>query len=148
MKAILLYLVLVGVPILVVLGILQLGRGLTAPIAVAGTWSIEKTSQIANDGSCGALPISSDGPALTITQSGSHVQLMFNDKDRTTLAGELHEKTISTATNTSDQGADAIRLEATVDRQIEPTSLQGVLSFAHCPQAAVTFTALHQKPAR
>jgi len=146
MKAVLLYLALVGIPVLAVLGILQLGRGLTAPIAVAGTWNIEKNSPITNDSSCSALPISSDKPVLTITQSGSHLQLMFNDTDRTTLTGELHEQTISTA-NTPSQGQDAIGLEARVDRQAEPDSLQGVLTFRECPsRKAVTFTATHQNP--
>lgn len=148
MKAVLLYVVLVGIPVLVVLGILQLGRGLTAPIAVSGTWSIDKSSLGTNASPCGALPISSDKPALTITQSGPHLQLRFNDRDSTTLTGELHEQTISTI-NTGNQSQPAIRLEASVDRQTEPDSMQGVLNFTPCPShTAVTFTAIHQDAVR
>jgi hypothetical protein len=148
MKKVLLYLILVGIPVLAVLGILQLGRGLTAPIAVAGTWNIEKNSPLTTVSTCGALPISSDKPALTIIQAGSHLQLRFNDKDSTTLTGELHEQTISTTT-TPSQSQPAIRLEAGVNRQPEPDSMQGVLTFTQCPsQPAVTFTAMHQDAVR
>lgn len=145
MKTVLLYLLLVGVPVLLVLGILELGRDLTAPIAVGGVWNIEKSATDPNEPPCGAVPLGSDSPALTIAQSGSHLQIVFNDANRTTLTGELREQTISTASAPS-QGADAIQLEARVDRQTDPHSLQGSLTFAQCPsRPALTFSATHQK---
>src|SRR5205814_10629530 len=82
MRVVLLYLGLVGLPVLGILVLLQVGQTLSAPISLAGTWNAQlspKSEATAAD--LGLLP---RPMVLTITQSGSVVFLVFDDVKRTT----------------------------------------------------------------
>ncbi len=154
MKSIFLYAFLVGVPILGLLGILRLGEGLTPPVSVGGAWSVEVSSQtVVDDSACGNSLIHSDQPVLSISQSGPRLLLTFNNAEKTTLAGEIHDVTITagvgpesapTAAKASDDDVGAIHLEASLDRQTEPDRLLGALTLTECHTTA-PFTAVRQQ---
>ena len=154
MKSGFLYFLLVGIPILGIWGTLRFGENLRPPVSVGGTWRIELSSQAGADASCGQPPIRSDQPVLTISQSGPHLLLTFNDPKKTSLIGEIHAMTITAelpghspiaVADASDEDAATTYLEASVDRQAEPNRLRGVLTFTQCSlRTRLPFTALRQ----
>lgn len=87
MKAVLLYVALVGLPVLGVVGILRLGRGLTAPPDIGGTWraGLSPAAQLVPP----CVELSSESSAFDVAQSGRHVGLTLNDAARTRLAASL-----------------------------------------------------------
>jgi len=134
MKAVLQYVVLVGIPVLIVVGLLQIGEHfLRAPASVGGAWELELMPQSVNDLSCGDLPFQADQPVLTISQSGPQLRLSFNDEHHTTLAGQLKDLTITAEVVAPSRPAESpLALRATVDRQTEPNRFQGTLTAAPC----------------
>ena len=75
------YLVLVGVPLLFLAVTLRAGRGLSAPPAISGTWTIESQQ---------ALP-----RTMTIDQTGPDLLIAFHDPDRPQFAASLENGRIS-----------------------------------------------------
>ena len=106
MKSVLLYLVLVGTPFLGLLGILQIGEKLEAPVSVGGSWAVESTTAQALERSCAPLEAPGDRLELTISQSGRYVQLRLNDAAKTSMTGRLHARTL-TARRVLASGAHA-----------------------------------------
>ena len=150
-RSILLYLALVGLPVVGVLGILHLGQRLTAPVSVGGAWIVEIAPGSATDPSCADPPIRSNRPVLTISQSGPRLALILNNGGRTNLTGEIRGVTITageprppeaSAVNTSHPAIIAIH--AAVDRLPEPDRLRGLLTVSGC-RAAVSFAATRQR---
>lgn len=87
MKAGLLYLVLVGLPVLGVVGILRLGGSLTAPPDIGGSWraGFAPAAQLVPP----CVEIRSDATAFDLTQSGVHVGVTLNDAAQTRLEARL-----------------------------------------------------------
>jgi hypothetical protein len=131
MRVVLLYLGLVGLPVLGILGLLQVGQTLTAPISLAGTWN----AQLSPDNE----PTTAGPPrpmVLTITQSGSDVILVFDDNQSTTLVGKVQGATIDAAAvrqdgamanYAADFGGTPRSFRASIDWRAEPRRLVGVL---------------------
>jgi hypothetical protein len=134
MRIILHYLVLVGVPVLGVLGLLQVGERLTAPVSVGGTWSAEIDEQTVDDPACGGLSSWSEPVILTISQSGPNLLLTINNQEKISMAGQIKGMKISArgAVHSSADVTTEIHLEATVDRQAEPDGLLGELTINNC----------------
>jgi len=86
-KAILLYLALVGLPVLGVAGILRLGSRLEAPPDIGGTWRAAFAPAAQLVPPCVELP--PDAAAFDVAQSGVHVSVTLNDASRTRLDGKL-----------------------------------------------------------
>jgi len=124
-KAILHYLFLVGIPVLGVFGLLQMGKGITPPVSVGGTWLLEITPPFTGEDTCGHFLSWSDKPRLMISQSGPHLLFTFNDKERTQLAGKVEGQTLSISTA-------KLNLKAALDRQVKPDRLRGEITLNHC----------------
>src|ERR1700735_2717822 len=99
------YVLFVGVPLLILIGTLRAGAGLSAPPAVAGDWTIESTAN-----KCGRPLADASQPALSIYQTGSNLLIAFNDPWKTTLAGKLEDGGVTAVAVT--EGGRALRLEA------------------------------------
>jgi len=134
MRVALLYLGLVGLPVLGILGLLQVGRTLSAPISLAGTWNAQLGPN--SDSTASGPGLLAEPMVLTIKQSGSHVILVFDDNQRTTLVGKIQGGTIdatalrhdgTTATYAADFGNTPRSFRASIDCQAEPNRLAGVL---------------------
>jgi hypothetical protein len=124
MKSIFLYVLLVGVPVLAVLGVLRVGQQLRSPIFVGGTWNVERSPKTGAASKCSESFILSDRTVLTISQSGSRLLLTLDNENRTTLTGEIRNTTITatTARLVSNASLDAqgrsdasIQIHATVE---------------------------------
>ena len=133
MRAVLLYLGLVGLPVLGILGLLQVGQRLSAPISLAGTWNAQLSPESESTAADPGLP---RPVVLTITQSGSDVILVFDDDQRTTLVGKIQGAIIdatavrqdgTTANYAADFGNTPRSLRASIDWRAEPRRLVGVL---------------------
>jgi hypothetical protein len=116
------YVLFVGVPLLILIGTLRAGAGLSAPPAVAGDWTIESTAN-----KCGRPLADASQPALSIYQTGSNLLIAFNDPWKTTLAGKLEDGGVTAVAVT--EGGRALRLEAALSGKPCHRSLQGRLSF-------------------
>jgi hypothetical protein len=154
MRSVLLYVFLVGVPVLAISGILRVGQRLRSPIFVEGTWNVERASNTGPDSSCGCSLINADRTVLTVSQSGSHLLVTLNDENRTTFAGKIRNATITATiarpesyTSPDAQGfsSASIQLNATVEREGESDRLLGAFMFYDCPTSTMTsFSAKRQ----
>jgi hypothetical protein len=142
MRSIALYIVLVGTPILGLLGVLHVGQSLTPPIALHGVWHITLTPQYTTDPACITPLDVAEQRVLTIAQSGPHLVLTFNDAHATTLSGIIEGQTIIAET------ASTIALRAHANQQKVPDQLQGNFTFPACrSRIAVPFIAILQHTA-
>ena len=124
------YVLLVGVPLLVLLTTLHAGADLTAPPALSGEWMIESTA-----GNC-AGPLAGAGQApMSIYQTGPELLITFNDPGKTTLAGTVENGRIAAVSNTARCGA-AFRLEAAMAGKPGQRFLLGQLLPDGCSKCA------------
>src|SRR5690349_18893478 len=87
------YILLVGAPLLVLMGNLHLGRRLSAPVAVYGVWDI--ATPISAAWSCFDSPASLKGLALTVTQSGRTLMVSTSSDPSDSVAGEVRGKAVN-----------------------------------------------------
>ena len=149
MRMVLLYLFLIGAPALGVLGLLRMGRDLTPPISIKGTWITEIVPQASGEQPCEEA-LRFNHKTLTILQSGLYLLLKFDDEKGTTLDGQIQNATVtaearhrSAAAASAQTDAAAISIEANLDRQPpEPERLRGELTLDGCaPGIKVAFVA-------
>jgi len=150
MKPVLVYLTLVGLPIVGTFGLLRAGQDLSAPISVGGTWEV-RLSVPSPPSDDFRLP---PGPTvLKISQSGTHLLLAFDEKTR--LEGNVQGMRIYTGLADGSSSATAvslaptvIHLRATIDRSPATDQLQGVITFARGNlRTEVPLTASRQRDA-
>jgi len=106
------YILLVGVPLLILATTLRGGARLAAPPAVAGEWAVQRAP-----GNCGAAM----GSALGVQQVGTDLLITLADRPSVTLAGTLEGGHITASGHTYG-------LEATVSGKPEHRSWQGHFS--------------------
>jgi hypothetical protein len=127
-KTLLQYLLFVGFPLLGVLGALGIGRNLSAPAAVHGTWALAIPQQPALQ--CQVFTGWNGEMQMAISQSGPDLIIVFSDKAHTALTGSLTGLSISAAT-----GSGAVpqrQLTADVYRMSEPNRMGGSLLAMGC----------------
>ncbi|SRR5579871_210656 len=122
---------LVGIPVLGLVGILEAGRGLSVPPAVSGEWKLEF-----DNATCATLA-SLRQPALSISQSGVDAMVTLNDGKNggrgtvfeAGIEGDTLQSSLVTASITGKRGERA---------------MQGTLAMDGCPPVA--FHATRQAP--
>ena len=127
------YLLMVGIPVLGLLGILEAGRSITAPLSIGGDWTVEFDTAP----HCANGPSVLRQPAFSISQSGTGALITLNDGHATTL-----EATIDGATLTAKTPSAAIA--ATVAGKLDQRTMEGKVSLSGC--APVAFHAVRQAP--
>jgi hypothetical protein len=151
-KVILLYIALVGLPLIGVAGVLQLGQHLRPPVSVSGTWGVQISSQPAHSTECKTFQAGFDRMLLDISQSGQWLVVAVGNADKAMAAeliGEIDRQTIiaeaRAGARLEPSAAFATGLQAKLDRQSGADRLLGVLRLACCrPHAEVTFVASRQ----
>jgi hypothetical protein len=121
------YLLLVGVPVLGLLGILEAGRGISAPLSIGGDWAIELDPAAR----CANSPAGLRQPALSISQSGTQALITLNDGHATTLDATVQGATLAAGS-----------LTAAISGKPGERVLEGTMNFDGC--APVTFRAVRQ----
>jgi hypothetical protein len=109
------------------LGILEAGRGITAPPSIGGDWTVEFDRASA----CANGPAALRQPAFNISQSGTEALITLNDGRATTFQATL---------NGSKLTADALR--ANIVGKAGERQLTGTLNIANC--GAIAFRAVRQ----
>jgi hypothetical protein len=128
------YLLMVGVPVLGLLGILRAGRGLSAPPSVGGEWALSADPTV----NCANPPGSLQRQlAWSISQSGTQALITLADGHATTL-----EATIDGATLTSKSPMGSIA--ATIAGSLDQRTIEGKITLVGCAPAA--FRAVRQAP--
>lgn len=153
MKMFLAYLGLVGIPVLVVAGVLRAGEGLTAPASVKGEWLLQFDSRTLEPGGCVPSFARQSKPSLMITQSGTHLLLRLGDEQKTVAAGVLEGAVLSSREvlvgldvhrgNPACTVSPArLALHAMLDRDSVPHRLRGEITNLDCQScAAIPFQA-------
>ena len=115
MKTIAIYLLLVGAPLLGLLGILRAGERIVPPHHVGGEWRLDPAFAAALRAACPDLAFPAAGPALDVSQSGTRAVLTLNDSASTTLDARLEgESLMASADRRSAACGGALRLSATL----------------------------------
>jgi hypothetical protein len=152
MKSFLRYLILVGLPLVGIVGLLQVGQSLTAPISLAGKWSAQLLPVQTQDFAGSEWLLHSASKVLSITQSGPKLRLSFDDAPSITFDGSIRDLTISAnvhnreaaaAANPSNVRTSPVAIRAEVDPHAD--HLVGVLVFENgLSRTEVPLTAIRQ----
>lgn len=129
MKIIGQYILMVGLPLLCLLGVLWAGADLQAPQSVNGVWTVAITSS--GDAGCAGFSAWEGEPQLVIAQSGNALTLQFNNLSFPRLDGKLDGLAI-----TAQSDAASVRFQATVDPESAPEKMTGELISSQCPATA------------
>ena len=128
------YIILVGLPILGLVGILKRGRGMAAPVSIDGTWTLQADPARLAALPCGKSLTASD---LAISQSGGTFTLSVTNGPKSLASGVLTGTTVKASVLPSSDDADCgqgreLTLIATVDPKANPRSLNGTISLNDC----------------
>ena len=145
------YILLVGLPLLGLAGVLKVGRGISAPTSIDGTWKLDADTSVLAAQPCGKTISSLLSSSLVISQSGKTLVLTSNSASKTTAMGTLQGKDIAAsfataASSTPGCGTDSrISLAAVVDPKSDPRTLSGTLLASDCASCgSVPFHAVRQ----
>src|SRR5215213_6532534 len=138
MKRMGIYLLMVGTPLLGVLVVLHLGQRIQPTPSVAGAWTMQADFAPLASSPCAELAATLKQPALFITQSGMYLQLRLNNREQTTIDGQLRGTTLSAGVPPSEfevagspcRGKNAVNLTAELNK--ERRELNGQLRIAGC----------------
>jgi hypothetical protein len=146
------YALLVGLPVLGLVGVLKTGRSLSAPISVDGTWRLQADAARLRALPCGKSLASPD-IALAISQSGANFTLNLVSGPKAVASGVLEgtnfEASVvpSPANDVECTPGRELELVATVDPKANPRVLSGTISVSDCPSCSpVEFRAFRQSP--
>lgn len=138
------YIVLVGIPLLGLAGVLKVGRKLSAPVSVGGTWKVEADANRILPGPCGEA-IAASGESLTILQSGTNLVVSLDGSASAQGHGWIEGNTLraplALAKGSSHSGCNSeqpLTFTATVDPRSDPRLLSGILTAGLCPSCSVT----------
>jgi hypothetical protein len=145
------YILLVGLPVLGLVGVLKTGRGVVAPISLDGTWTLQADPLRLASLPCGKSLTTSD---LSISQSGGNFTLSLTNGPKSAASGVLVGNTLkaslfpSLSDDTDCGRGHELALLATVDPNATPRSLIGTISLSDCPTCKpVEFRAFRRPPA-
>jgi hypothetical protein len=143
------YALLVGIPLLGVVGVLGAGRSLRAPLSVAGSWDLQIDSSVTQPQSCIASMGFHSPTVIDISQSGRYLTLTLNNQSRVGLEGTLHGNTVAANSNsplkTSCDSVSGLSLTAEIDPKATPRIMSGILKFDGCPSCeSANFQAVRQ----
>jgi hypothetical protein len=150
------YIVLVGSPLLGLLGILRTGRHLTAPTAVRGVWDLEADFAPLASTACGALLATMRQPSLTISQSGTRLLFSIHDPAETGIPGAIQDSALTMGWEGREPGRGsgeicedppALYLKATVLHRGGKREMTGILGIDGCEKCLpIHFRAFSQAP--
>lgn len=149
MKTALVYLALVGAPLLGLLGILRAGERIVPPHHVGGEWRVDAPFATALRGPCPELAFGTGGARLDVSQSGPRARLALGDAAGTTLDARLDGVTLVAATAEGSPACRGrgLRLEATLLRPDGEPQLAGAATVPGCSRcASVPFRAVRAAP--
>ena len=94
MKAVFLYIILVGILFIGLLSVLKIGKNLKAPENVSGDWQISGSFADSVQRSCTPIFLPKKNPSAFIEQSGIHLTITFNDAAKIEMHGKLENNKV------------------------------------------------------
>ena len=141
---------LVGLPILGLLGVLRQGRNLSAPVGMDGNWVIQGDL---SGLPCGITDVAAEDAVLKVSQSGQKFELSLPNGLKTQESGTLDGTNLKARlvpafqTKSSCDRNQTVTLVATLNKDVRPRTLEGSMVVDGCTSCApVPFTAVRQKP--
>jgi hypothetical protein len=131
------YILLVGAPLAALVGVLKVGRNLTAPLSIDGVWTVSAdTSNRATD-PCGKAASSLLDSPIIVSQSGKSLEITFREGSNSAVPAELDGTAIKASLRTSGCTNDQfVNLVASVDSKSISRTLTGSLTVANCASCA------------
>jgi hypothetical protein len=127
----------VGVPVLGLLGILEAGRSIPAPLSIGGDWALQ-SDPTAN---CANPPGSLQRQLVwSVSQSGTQAFITLHDGYATTLKATIDGATF---TAKSSSGAIAASVVATIVGPLDQRTMKGKVTLLGC--APVAFHAVRRE---
>ncbi|HEY7612621.1 MAG TPA: hypothetical protein VH764_06495 [Gemmatimonadales bacterium] len=139
------YLLFVGVPLAGLLGVIRVGQGIEAPLAVHGAWAVQPMP--APGRVCTRYLLSGADSSLTISQSGRELTAVLGPADEVALRGALDGDELAlegaiqpgaTPRTVACTVGDTVRLEARVSSAAPLRVLEASLWFSGCPECGPT----------
>lgn len=145
------YVLLVGLPLVLLLTILRAGSHLTAPISVGGAWTVTADLAPIAGTRCKELLENIRQPFINVSQSGTRLIFNLNDKAGTTIPGAIQDASVTMAQDSALSSAggcsdpQTIYLKAKVENQGPDRTMTGILGFRGCDACApVSFRAVRK----
>jgi len=129
------YLLLVGLPVILMVGTLRVGRRIAAPFSIGGSWAVTLDPVAQLDGCAGWRPDRRELIA-EVSQSGTSVAITLNDSRKTVLNSTLsYRRIIGSSAPVRIAGCQDMRLviDANVASEVMGRSLAGRFLLADCP---------------
>lgn len=123
------YLLMVGVPLILLLGVLHQGRTLKAPTEIQGSWKFALNGSTPM-GSCDPGAWDVDGFAMSISQSGSYLSATMFSSGQRELRGRSEGSDLwfeSVELNGPSLSSDLLRLTGTVKNENGRKLIRGTL---------------------
>jgi hypothetical protein len=132
------YLILVGIPLAIIVVLLQFGEYIQAPPTIDGAWVMQAESpESANP--CWEVLSSFGGRSLVISQSGRYISAIWDHRPRTRLYGLLENREFTLSSlRSSETGCDeaAARLNGRIVDGNGGRSLEARLQLPGCGDCA------------
>jgi hypothetical protein len=150
---ILAYILLVGLPIVGLLGVLKSGRTLKAPVSIDGVWQLQADPKQLASLPCGKVLAENPDNALAMSQSGNNFTLSLANGPKSFGSGVLDGTGLNASIAPSPEWSEQescgrgheFTLVATVDPVAIPRTLVGQLSMNNCSTCqSVPFRAVRQ----
>lgn len=125
------YLVLVGLPLLAVLGLLHFGESLTAQPSVAGRWMLDANFDGNRETPCAISLSGFKNNAIEITQSGKYLELSLPNRFGEVLRGTIDTPRILAEARPAlfgDDVFDLLRVSGKLVEEGDRVVLHGLLS--------------------
>jgi hypothetical protein len=145
MRSLFSYLLFVGVPLAGLLGVLRLGQGLEAPLAVHGAWAVQPMPALGRV--CTRYLLSQSDSSLTISQSGRELTAALGARREVALRGALEGNAFAlegviqpgaTPRHVACTVGDTVRLEGRVSSAAPLRELEARLWFSACGDCGPT----------
>jgi hypothetical protein len=145
MRSLFSYLLFVGVPLAGLLGVLKVGQGLEAPLAVHGAWAVQPMP--APTRVCTRYLLFGADSSLTISQSGRELTAVLGPAHDVALRGALYRDELTlegvvqpaaTPRHVACTVGDTVRLEGRVSSAAPLRELEARLWFSACADCGPT----------
>lgn len=145
------YALLVGLPVLILLGVLEAGRELKAAASISGVWRVDSGFETGVDHACFSNATANQPSTLAIEQSGRFISVSIAPSRLPAASGTIQGNDLRV--NAAGGGREGIsdlcndqtpyRLSATLERNSGQSMLKGLVAVDGCATCQpVAFTAV------
>lgn len=128
MKKIVLIGMMLVLPILLMLGIFQIGKNIQAALDIHGTWNGAISMDEDNEAQCTAEERVSGLGVFSIQQSGQFIQLTFAEGTKQVLRGKLTGRDLVLKNQ-------SVEVTAEIEESLAPASMRGQINLLDCERA-------------